>query len=108
MTIREQVYQVVSSTSGSVRAEDVANKIKAHPSYIRQELAKLFREGMVKRRLAKVPDSRIGKKPYAYYVDFSAPPVERPSQEVIVLVGDIRMSVTEARKLYDQLKLLFG
>lgn len=108
MTIREQVYQFVSSTSGSVRAEDVASKIKAHPSYIRRELAKLFREGMIQRRLAKVPSARIGKKPYAYYVDFSVPPVERPSQDVTVLVGDIRMSVTEARKLYDQLKRLFG
>lgn len=108
MTVREQVYQIVSNTSGSVRTKDIVGKVRGNPAQIRQELTALFREGKIQRRKVKGSKTGAGRKPFAYYVDFSATSVEPRNEGVTVLVGDIRMTATEARKLYDQLKLLFG
>jgi len=108
MTVREQVYQIISNTSGSVRAKDIVGKVRGNPAQIRQELTTLYREGKIQRRKARGSRVGTGRKPFVYYVDFSAPPVEPRNEGVTILVGDISMSATEARKLYDQLKLLFG
>lgn len=108
MIVRDRVYQAVSSLGYMVSAEDIAKKVKAHPAHVRQELAALYRMGKLQRKEARMPKDYHGKKPYKYYVDMPTAPVEQEPQDVKVMVGKTTMTVREARKIYDQLKLLFG
>lgn len=108
MIIRDRVYQALVSAPYMMSAVDISRRIKAHPAQIRQELTTLYRMGKVQRKEARMPMGYTGKKPYKYYVDMSGTPVEPEVEGVKVLVGNSTMTVSEARKLYDQLKLLFG